>query len=458
MGRASKTARRRASFAGKDARMTATLAAQRRTSPTPPRPLRELPVLFHLMDVSRPKGFSSAGSMSFKLDAADEGPAAPALPRHDRAEAAYQSALASDLASDLVSVAPPPCPAEAFDLETAAELVQTKAYGSLPSEPSVTDAASGSAGDGPHAPGTFPATQAPASDSQTSTELNTPGPSGEQTVTLRERAEERKRKRQEGKKDDWFSTQGRYIAIGFFIALAVTIYVARTGRKLAAPPVAGTTKVAPAVDMAASAKKSSPVKQATATESAKITSVRPTAKATAANTTAASEPKTALHPPTIPQLKSEPAGKGAAADATLFTFTKRTEERVATRTDEPAPASVGAASAVQSPSAPPAAAAGSAPPTLEPHYPTTNYPSQYLQAAPAGGPAAAYASPPAMYAPPSATYAPPPATYAPPPATYAPPAAGAGPALGPAASTMPLYPTTNTASGYRYERTGSSVY
>jgi hypothetical protein len=74
--------------------MTATFTEKRRTSPTPPRPLRELPVLFHLMDVSRPKGFS-APPPAFSLDAEDE-----------------PSALGS---------------AESFDLETAAKLVETKA-------------------------------------------------------------------------------------------------------------------------------------------------------------------------------------------------------------------------------------------------------------------------------------------------------------------------------------------
>jgi hypothetical protein len=429
--------------------------------------LRELPVLFHLMDVSRPKGYATAGPLAFKLDATDDGLfAASPPPSSQPGRATHASGLVSELLS-----APPNCAAESFDLETAAELVQTKAYGSLPSEAPKLDIPSEAPADSPSPSLTMHSSEVPAGEGEAVFGLDTPAPTGVSAVTLRERAEERKRKRKEGKKDDWFGTQGRYIAIGFFVALAVTIYVARNSRKSAAPPVAA-KRQAPATEVAGAAKKStSPVKQATAVEAAKITSIRPTAKSGTA-----SEPKTALHPPTIPQLSSEPSSASSAADATLFTFSKRTDERVAARNDEPAAASTGTASGPTETTRPmtsptptsTATPTGTAPPTLEPHYPSTNYPSQYQPAAsdprsaPPGGvyapPTPNYAPPLPTYAPPAAAYAPPPATYAPPPATYAPPSAPAGPALGPAASTMPLYPTTNTASGYRYERTGSSVY
>ncbi len=383
--------------------MTATFTAERRRAqPTPPRPLRELPVLFHLMDVSRPKGFAAPPPPAFTLGSVAREPELPRSP--------YSSSLASELVSQ-----PPVGASEAYDLETAAELVQTKAYGSLPVE--AFSASSPSLAPVEPATPEVNSIDSVAGESIPDTSLETPPPTGDDAVNLRQRAEQRERKRQESKSNDWFSTQGKYIAIGFVIALVVTIYVARSGHKPAAvPPVAAKPHAHPGD--AASAK-ASPVKQAAAVESAKITSVRPTDKAVAT-----SEPKTALHPPTIPQLADQPAGSSSPGDATLFTFSKRAEDRLATRTDAPATPGTGAtAAAPESAAAPNATPA----PTLQPQYPSTNYPSTYQPAAP-----------PPAYAPP--------------------PAAPAGPALNPAASTAPLYPTTNTASGYRYERTGSSVY
>jgi hypothetical protein len=368
-------------------------------------------VLFHLMDVSRPKGYAAPPPPAFRLGSLD---GEAESPETSAASDLHRGALAAPLPSELASKSPTGA-AESFDLETAAELVQTKAYGSLPGDLSLPG--------GPALPdaptSTLAASAHPeAEPAETVGSLETPPPVGDDAVSPRQRAEERQRKRNEVKKDDWFSTQGKFIVIGFLVALVVTIYVARSGKKpTAAPPVAAKPHAHPGDAATAT----TPVKQATAIESARITSVRPTTK-----TTSSSEPKTALHPPTIPQLAEKPAGTSTPADATLFTFSKRSEERVATRTGEPA--STGAGSVTPAPAT---AAANPAPaPTLQPQYPATNYPSTYQPVAPPAAPS-------------SGIYA---------------PSAVPGPALSPAASTGPLYPTTNTASGYRYERTGSSVY
>jgi hypothetical protein len=462
--------------------MTATITAERRRSaPTPPRPLRELPVLFHLMDVSRPKEYAAPPPPAFTLGSLADEPelSASAAPRQR-----HDLSLTSKLPSELVSE-PPLDSTQLFDLETAAELVQTRAYGSLPMESVSLAPSSAPIEASPHS---SEAHDDRAADSPASgTGLETPPPAGDNAVTLRQRAAERLRKRLEWLNDDWFTTQGRFIAIGFVIALVITIYIARSGRKpAAAPPVAVRSHAHPGEASSAKAKiaKNSSVKQAAATESAKITSVRPTKKSVAAG-----EPKTALHPPTIPQLASQPAAANSPADATLFTFSKRNEERVATRTDAPAAPTTNSAApspaTSAAPNSPPnsplpstripsAHDAGAAPPPpMQPQYPATNYPSTYqpiatppAYAPPSGGPPpGVYAPPPGAHAPPAGiyaphpgVYAPPPGVNAPPPGVYAPPSAPAGPALNPAASTAPLYPTTNTASGYRHERTGSSVY
>jgi hypothetical protein len=376
--------------------MTATFTEKRRTSPTPPRPLRELPVLFHLMDVSRPKGFSSPPP-AYSLDAEGE-----------------PSALGS---------------AESFDLETAAELVQTKAYGSLPAE--VASPALDSPALAPAAPD--PATQvslppaedlaasepstnsnatgsaeAPAvAESSAEPKLETPPPPGDEGVSLRQRAEERQRKRQHDKQDDWFHTQGRYIAIGFVLALLATIYLARTNRKSSAPPVAAKTK--PAATAPAKTAPAAKKPAASVATTAAITAVRPTEKSPA------DQPQAALHPPTIPQLAQEPATSTAPATETLFTFSKSAGDRLAARTDVPA-------STQPTSAAPPPPSAPTDPPNLQPQYPSTSFPGTYQPVAPAT------------------------------PTTPA-----AEPATSPYGST-PLYPTTNSASGIRYERTGSSIY
>ena len=392
--------------------MTATFTEKRRSLPTPPRPLRELPVLFHLMDVSRPKGFS-APPPAFALDAEDE-----------------PSALGS---------------AESFDLETAAKLVQTKAYGSLPAdlppptlvpgslEPAAVESAASEAealtaeAPSPAAQVSLPPTdehpiselntkpnalgsvEAPAvTESSAEPKLETPPPLADEGVSLRQRTEERQRKRQSDKQDDWFHTQGRYIAIGFVLALLATIYLARTNRRSSSPPVAAKTK--PAATAPAKAAPAAKKPLGTVATTAAITAVRPTEKSPA------DQPQAALHPPTIPQLAQEPATSTAPATETLFTFSKSAGDRLAARTDDPA-------STPPTSTAPPLSTAPTDPPDLQPQYPSTSFPGTYQPVAPAT---------------PTTTPA-------------------AEPAASPYGST-PLYPTTNSASGIRYERTGSSIY
>jgi hypothetical protein len=371
--------------------MTAMFTEKRRTSPTPPRPLRELPVLFHLMDVSRPKGFATPPP-AFTLEAGSE-----------------PTALSS---------------AESFDLETAAELVQTKAYGSLPADhpgPALETVAAAPASLDPTMQVSIPpadglgegsatsceaaAAEVPAAlESNSEPELETPPPT-EEGVSLRQRAEERQRNRQHARQDDWFHTQGRYIAIGFVLALLATIYLARTNRKSPTPPVAAKAKsaaTAPAKTAPAAKQPSAPV-----ASTAAITAVRPTEKSPA------DQPQTALHPPTIPQLAQEPATTTAPATETLFTFSKSASDRRAARTYGPA----NTQPTIDSPSS---SSLTSDPPSLQPQYPSTSFPGTYQPAGPTTATATESATAPA--------------------------------------GSTPLYPTTNSASGIRYERTGSSIY
>ena len=398
--------------------MTATYTAEkRRLSPTPPRPLRELPVLFHLMDVSRPKGYTAPPAFSL-------GGLTGLAPVDERDDAAP--------------------PAE-FDLETAAKLVETKAFGSLPTEqvpaplgPIAKEAEATSEEQPAESSVTEFATirsEAAAHDHSDNadasatltldTPLETPPPTTDDAVSLRERAMERSRKRQQTRQDDWFRTQGRFIVIGFIAALGVTIYAARANRKPTAPPVA-VKRQTPATDAKSGAKKAATKLPLASGPAASITGVKATnTKATAPELN--TQPKAVLHPPTIPQLAQEPATTSAPTTDTLFTFSKRPEDRLASRTDDIGPVAAAPAAQAATSTTPPTSAFPNSP-TLQPQYPTTSYPANYQPVAPAAVPAPGIGPP------------------------------GIGPSGAPAANTAPLYPTTNSASGFRNERNGSGLY
>ena len=388
---------------------TTLLPPPRRQSPTPPRPRRELPVLFHLLDVSQPPGFAAARP-------AELAPESQAKFDHPISAPADESFQAS--AIDSVT--------EAFDLATAAGLAETSGLGSVLTEPSMADASAPAAERIEPAQLEPPSIEEPLSDSA-GTQAGAAGSAAkpDESVTLRQRAHERRQKRQRSPgKDDWFSTQGKFILIGFLVALVATIYIARTNRNSAEPPVArqpAHQRRAAASKLATESPAPPPAKQSDANlprssgPATSITSVRP------AETSPAGESRTALHPPTIPQLAQEPAASRPADDS-LFPWARPEEPRTATAGDDLRSADLRSATVAPSPALSTSPPRSTQPPTLpshQPQYPSTAYPGDYRSPAPATGPT--------------------------------------GPASGPATS-QPSYPTTNSASGYRYERTGSGFH
>ncbi len=387
--------------------MTTTFTERpRRQTPTATRPPRELPVLFHLLDVSRPKGYAASSPADLPLSSPATFPEpiddCEPFPTNHAAETSVSSALA-----------------EAFDLETAAGLAETSGLGTIPPVPIPPVAEDAKSDDGDRAV----ASQPPATDvfesttddhSGSSSSLAAPSPApADEAVTLRQRAQERQRKRQAATKGDWFSSHGKVIAIGFVLALLATIYLARSNRKPSAPPVAKATKQPTRTIKSVNAEQSIAAKSSSASPAVAIARVSPAEKPPAA------ESRTALHPPTIPQLAQEPAA-AKSPDDSLFPWAKRDEERVAARTD--------AGSLPSMSPTPPTVEQPQAPAAPPPQYPSTNYRGDYQPAAaPAQYPAA-----PQPGAAPGAVY---------------------GPTGG-----QPSYPTTNTASGYRHERTGSGFH
>ena len=331
---------------------------------------REFPVLFHLIDVSQPLGVrerepSEPPPRKYELPIWDEALVAPA-----GEEQAPKSISAAD-ASELKDVAP--------EAPTAPNVDETPLAVDSPPVPEP------------------PRIKQPA-------ELN----AGTEPVTPAERKQSRRRE-QTPTKSDWFTNQGKYIAICFVLALLGTIYVARTSRsrpQTAQPPVthahpgdaglatakpeAGKPEIVVEATVASDDKASSPAGGVTS-------SPAPTAEQPAVEVAGVD-----LHPPTPPQLAREETEQTAKDQDSLFPWANRTEERVATR-----------------PEPPPAAASFEQPVPPQAQYPVTNYRGAYA------------------------------------PAEQHIPHNG-GPVLN-APGGRPTTPS-NPPTGYRYERTGSGLY
>jgi hypothetical protein len=463
--------------------MTATFTEKRRPGPTPPRPLRELPVLFHLMDVSRPKGYAAPAAPQFTLappvERVTELPAAlAAQPPEPLSERPQDKPCAAESPACELPNSP------AFDLETAASLVETKGFGAIPpaappapskSESSDFESLTTSSTPADVVENSIPAASAEdlfasemaKSEQEAAAELTTPpaadaldatssvedlpadSPTAEteDPVSLRQRSEERQRKRQAAAKNDWLSTHGKFIAIAFVLALFTTIYAARANRGKS--PSAASEKpiaVSPSPSSGSLTTVVTAPSQSGVSPAGAITTVGPTAES------ASAESRTALHPPTIPQLAVEPALSTPTTGDALFSFTKKTEERVAQRDPSSSPSETTSSTEPQ-PSAPSPTSA--TPPPAQPQYPTTSYGGNYQPVAPT--PVAPSAPSPTLQYPqqPQSAAAPPPTATAPsayPQSIYQPAASGT------ALPSTYQYPTTNTATGPRHERNGSGIY
>ncbi len=396
--------------------MTTTTTASRRQAASEPRPPRELPVLFHLMDVSRPRGYSAPATTPAVAPPA-EFTLGSRLPEPEPEQAPHVSVAPPISANESVTSSL----AAEFDLQMAASLAETGGIDATPVEAKAT------AAEEPTASSAEATAAAEVSSSAAST-LETPPPAAnEDAVALRERAEERQRKRSAAARDDWFSTHGKYIVIGFVICLAGTVFLARRNAKPAKAPVAD--KHAEHADHDhADHDHAKPATKTIRSASAEVPVEEPksgTSPAAVAAKPAAETSQTALHPPTIPQLPAQP--ESGKSDDGLFPWKQPSEERVATRTDVPSPAGTATPAPASSPVPQPEAA---------PQYPTTSFGGNYQPVLPTAPPSVAPQAGGSIYGP----------------------ALSAPTGVAPAAQPQPSYPTTNSASGYRHERTGSGLY
>ena len=389
--------------------MTATHHAEPRPLESAQNPPRELQVLFHLMDVSRPKAETCAA-------VAVEEP----KPEPETAEQASETACetpceTADLALlATLKAASEPQETVAEDPDRAYRLMPAPILEPLPSAFQQHEAIGEESTEQPEQPQAITVSE--------------PNPPEETAVAVRQRTEPRPRRRPEPIQEEWLSSHGKIIAIGFTLALICTIYYARTNRRQIAVPDAASQRQSDAgarIRQTADADKDtpdivlemqSPAGQVVSSPAADISNSAP-GNTPAIPNTAMEVTKADLHSPTIPQLPargseiSAPAGTGD----NLFVWENREGQRVAARPELPSAPPANAAAPGPAPSLPPS------PPTEPSSYPVTNYSSPYQ----------------------------------PQPVIQSPQQAGPGAS---APSGAPSNSQENSTRGYRYERSGSGLY
>jgi hypothetical protein len=359
----------------------------RRPSPTGTvRP--ELPVLFHLMDVSRSRP-STTGSKPAAPAAAS--PATLNLPATTSEQEIQQAPVAGD-ALDVTSAAQP----SQSPTSTGIDLAPTNSQ--IAEEPATAETVSEAA----------------------RTKITT-------HVSLKPKAPDR-RGRKTAASEDWFASHGKFIAIGFVVALIGTVYFARTNRQPASLP------------------KADQASQALLGDNEAATAAAETSSATQVKTIAAvSDSKVELQRPSAPALIANGDAAKLPSSDKLFDFAGRPEEQVASRPTSRSDVS-------PSPEQPkteeiktlPAATTNPSAPVLAPAYPVTGSPG-------AGYPATRSTPAPANS---SATYN---NQFV--GQTTQPPAANPGwTPPGGVNTTSQNQPLDNTARGPRYERSGSGHY
>lgn len=165
-------------------------------------------------------------------------------------------------------------------------------------------------------------------------------PENGEALSLRQRAQQRERKRQtEPAKRDWMSSHGKLIAIGFVLALIVTIYLARRNRQSASPSkpadVASDLNVEMPPETAAESTPAPELASEVANDGSR--SPAPLFETThpSAAAESSSEPHTQLQ---LPIAADQPANPPAAASDSkdLFPWKEKGEPRMASRPEAPA--------------------------------------------------------------------------------------------------------------------------
>jgi hypothetical protein len=368
---------------------------------------RKLPVLFHLMDVSRRRARQAA------VQPADLAACVPA------AHAA--GAVEPELVLAPLPASPPGPIAEFAALEKPVTNPFIPAASTVPTPetPAIPDPL----------PAATPVAVVTAQIAEP-VKAEAPKPKAEHSVSLPP-VRQANRRQKVAAADDWFAAHGKFIAVAFVLALIGTIYFARTSRRPVKQEEA-VRPVAPLIELASvSEQKSTPPSTAASTSAPTL------ASATVAAPASATPASVELHLPVAPAAQVAATNERRSGSDSLFVFpaNKPQDERLAARPETAANASP-PASQVTAPTTA----------TMPPAYPVTSSPAIYSAAA-------AY---PQTAAPPLATANPPGAYQA-----MSPPAGPPLPTVAPAAAygqSIPYQTPDNVARGPRYEPTGSGHY
>jgi hypothetical protein len=297
-----------------------------------------MPVLFHLMDVGEP---AKPVVEATKEPAAEiENSKGPELAAQGPRSGSTEAQLAALLAKAWASIPPP------------GTLVNEKKEAASPVLPSASESRANSSATSNKL--SKPATTQPLvsasptantiSTSSANVELSGPRPSSSHSNAIH------RQKSKPTAGDDWFATHGKFIALGFVLALIGTIYVARNRRPATKPVLATASHVHPG--------EAGGAKKAKSAQPASVISVSQTSPGTTASTGTTeaspakiaetadgSEARTQLHAPAIPQMasstssspsaNSKPSTSVASTDESLFPWAKKSQETVAARPSGP---------------------------------------------------------------------------------------------------------------------------
>lgn len=426
-------------------------------------PGRELPILFHLADVSRPRAKPVEKQLEKPM-----GEPAHILAAVERLRPDVETQAAVAVAPPVVApasemTAVPPAKVEAVTVPEIAPEVVAEPAATLP--PVVV----------PEVIETKPAVEAPKAVEVAKVEVaehsevvdaeavTSPEPSAAKKAAVVHPVHLRKKPKTSAS-EDWFASHGKYIAIVFVVALCGTVYFARNNREKAVAK-AEPAPQSPLIETIAPAKSSG--EQNLWPETMTQNRVTEQAAATPVQTASATESKVELlAPQTVAETPSDKKKDN------LFEFAAaKGEERLAARTDD---AAKSAAPALATPAEPTNYPVTPPPPS---QYPVTNAPTAYPSTSTNSTSAYPSTSPSAL--PSNAPVAPPtmPSSYPAPayqpapqngpsidyrsqfPAAPAPPAQQqAWPPAGSGQQPSSYQPFDNTARGQRNERTGSGTY
>lgn len=470
----------------------------------------KLPVLFHLLDVSRPKAVKP--------------PEVPAIPEPVVVPEPIATSLPEPPPAETISLAPPqpqtthlplpaPAPVYAADLRLSQPAFSPPPAMELPvSEPQPAAE--------PVAETTTPEVTPEATTEPATAALETPPPA-ESTEPPSPRALSERRRKAKAKTpaaEDWFAAHGKYVALAFVVALGATIYIARSNRRT--PPVPAPDASNLVLDIESGDSKRATADYKPASTLVNDSSPNSDSPAKLVETASANSSQAELFPPTQVAAVPTTDEKTPPASGDLFPKNEQPAAQVATRTDGPqqiinhtmSPSAAGAppSTTPPAPTAPAPTATAQAQAAPDQGYPNTGYPTTGLPAAnypttnppvptyPTTGYTANFAPPPSMpqqppaYQPPQypqppapanqyqptqqyqpspyqqypsqppaqqptypasdyrSAFAPPPSGVPAPQSAWSPPLPGGMPPQSP--------PPYNTAPGTRYERSGSGIY